>query len=142
MSMLIDKDVFGEIRKMMRERDEKMQLSEEDATFNAEFVEPSSTQRVQSVGNVENRVPLDYISRQAAIRIISGYQDGTVDKSVAKRLLTQLPSADVVEVVRCKKCKYSSANYGAIVYCCLFKVKVNEEGYCYIGERRTDGVDC
>ena len=34
----------------------------------------------------------DLIERQAAIRAIANY-DGVVDKSVAKRILTQLPSA-------------------------------------------------
>ena len=34
----------------------------------------------------------DLISRQAAIRLITGY-NGVVDKSVAKRLLIQMPSA-------------------------------------------------
>ena len=34
----------------------------------------------------------DLISRQAAIHLIAGY-DGLIDKSVAKRLLIQMPSA-------------------------------------------------
>lgn len=34
----------------------------------------------------------DLISRQAAIRLITGY-NGVIDKSVAKRLLIQMPSA-------------------------------------------------
>lgn len=37
----------------------------------------------------------DRISRQEAIRAIAGYQGGAVDKSVAKRLIMQLPSIGV-----------------------------------------------
>lgn len=38
----------------------------------------------------------DLISRQAAIRLITGY-NGVMDKSVAKRLLIQLPSAQPLQ---------------------------------------------
>ena len=46
----------------------------------------------------------DTISKQAAIRLITGY-NGVVDKSVAKRLIAQLPSAQP-KIIRCKDCKH------------------------------------
>lgn len=47
---------------------------------------------------------IDLISRQSAIKSITGHK-GVVDKSVAKRILIQLPSAQP-EIIRCKDCKY------------------------------------
>ena len=45
----------------------------------------------------------DLISRQAAIKSITGY-NGVMDKSVAKRLLIQSPSAQP-EIIHCRECK-------------------------------------
>ena len=41
----------------------------------------------------------DYISRQAAIEALAGWK-------ISPIVLEPVPSADVVEVVRCKDCKY------------------------------------
>ena len=46
----------------------------------------------------------DLIYRHEAIRTITSY-NGTVDKSVAKRLLLQMPSAEP-EIIKCKDCKH------------------------------------
>ena len=40
----------------------------------------------------------EYISRETALDVVTGYR-GVMDKSVAKRILIQLPSADVRENV-------------------------------------------
>ena len=80
----------------------------------------------------------DYISRQAAIDFAielgkQGKQAFIVD------CLKQIPNADVVEVVRCKDCKYCSPNK---VYGCRIKSFDNEkderlyaDDYCSFGER-------
>ena len=54
----------------------------------------------------------DYISRQAAIKVVK------IETNDAERLynnivegLRYIPSADVVEVVRCKDCKYKPNGY-------------------------------
>lgn len=54
----------------------------------------------------------DYISRQKAIEAImdlpncpNGYSD-TYDKECIIGTLEEVPTADVVEVVRCKDCRY------------------------------------
>lgn len=80
----------------------------------------------------------DSISRQAAIRIISGYQDGPVDKSVAKRLLTQLPSAQP-EIIRCKDCKYYREHDDQDDFCIFRCMQTESNDYCSYAERRTDG---
>lgn len=55
------------------------------------------------------------------------------------------PTADVVEVVRCKDCKYYKPQTRSITwnnttkYCCRgANVKVNEDDYCSYGERREE----
>lgn len=44
------------------------------------------------------------INREEAIRIIASYP-GPVDKSVVRRLLTQMPKAGQ-EIIRCRDCKH------------------------------------
>ena len=66
------------------------------------------------------------------------------DKGISEaiRLLTEQPTADVVEVVRCKDCKYW--HHG---YCCGIPVvgddasyvATEEMDYCNYGEAKTDG---
>lgn len=52
-----------------------------------------------------------------------------------KQWFEHLPSADVVEVVRCKECKYF---YKFSKYCREFMTE-DEDGFCKWGERREDG---
>ena len=84
----------------------------------------------------------DYISRAAAIRAITE-QQGVVDKSVAKRVLTQLPSADVVEVIRCKDCDNWQTGWKAWSdnghYCGMIDGDTQPDFYCSYAERRNDG---
>ncbi len=47
------------------------------------------------------------------------------------------PTADVVEVVRCKDCKHSK-EYPMRIICHRFGRDVVENGFCNYGERRTD----
>ena len=48
-------------------------------------------------------VSSDLISRQETVKTITSY-NGVVDKSVAKRLLLQMPSAEP-EIIHCKDCR-------------------------------------
>lgn len=56
------------------------------------------------------------------------------------------PSADVVEVVRCKDCKYSQFKDNGVLrptaYCHRLNVIISGKGkgYCYLGERK-DGKE-
>ena len=58
-------------------------------------------------------------------------------------LLTKNPAADVVEVVRCRECKYSHEDEIFGNRWCdshLGCRKVKDDGYCYLGERK-EGAD-
>ena len=88
----------------------------------------------------------DLISRQAAVRLITGY-NGVMDKSVAKRLLIQMPSAQP-EIIRCKDCKFAHLTYdGMCKYCDMMKddddryleMYVDGNFFCGFAERRQDG---
>ena len=97
----------------------------------------------------------DYITRQAAIKIARGYcHPANIAKELAK-----MPSADVVEVVRCKDCKRHNLGIGDFKEekvgrntfywkdeaCPLISYRGKALGheydyqFCSYGERRTDG---
>ena len=86
----------------------------------------------------------DYISRQKAIEAImdlpncpNGYSD-TYDKACIIGMLEEVQTANVVEVVRCKDCKYYQRDlmwgHG---YC--YGQKRKEDWFCADGRRRDDG---
>ena len=78
----------------------------------------------------------DYISRQAAIEKLENDPIGKllIDKYNVRGWLEGLPDADVVEVVRCKDCKW----YGK-AGCAIDIVdetdKPKDDDYCSFGER-------
>lgn len=82
----------------------------------------------------------DYISRQAAIDIVV-YECGKwtgLAKEISKQL-KQLPSADLVPVVRCRDCKHLGTFRGKL-YCrhnCGV-VEPKEDDFCSYGERRKE----
>lgn len=88
----------------------------------------------------------DYISRTEAIAAAflangignSQYRDVC---DIAERL-RKIPAADVVEIVRCKDCKYNqSAPERGNANCELFYGMTSQDGFCYCGERMvTDDV--
>ena len=111
---------------------------------------------------------MDLISRQATIdalwKALFEYEDKTekqfietdeldVEDWVQHRVFVQnmndidrqtildLPSADAVEVVRCKYCKHSTEWYGdkrRCFLCCEDGIDVFEDGYCSYWERKND----
>ena len=87
----------------------------------------------------------DYISRQAAIETaISWYNHCFEDgESVAGLTvgLNNLPSADVVEVVRCKDCRYRY-KWNEVEMCDIWENGgMKPTDFCSKGERRNDGTD-
>lgn len=63
--------------------------------------------------------------------------DGYFLLGVVENLLKKQPTADVVEVVRCKDCMHSedeSCNYR--IWCNVFDRRFNKNGYCGLGERK------
>ena len=86
----------------------------------------------------------DYISRQEAIKAIEGLHDcyngfsDSYDKACIIGVLEEVPSADVVEVVHCKDCKYYD-DTPPFSYCVQNSKYIDDDGFCSDGERRTDG---
>ncbi len=100
----------------------------------------------------------DYISREAAIEAIKSECAGCVGQEIGEQFCSKcairmrevtmysVPTADVVEVVRCGKCKYYIENMGM----CVFDAEYDngewygfvshhaEDYFCADGERRTD----
>lgn len=64
------------------------------------------------------------------------YEDRVTQKMVTKMrgLIDKLPSADVVEVVRCRDCikHYKDG------FCDVFDVRTKAKDYCSYGERRSE----
>ena len=97
----------------------------------------------------------DMISRQAAINALGEAPEVWTDSPEEFAALSQwemdvtaieaLPSADAVEVVRCKDCKHSHMTYdGSCKYCDLWDedgeaLYLEGDFYCAWGERREDG---
>ena len=82
----------------------------------------------------------DLIYRHEAIKIITSY-NGMVDKSVAKRLLLQMPSAEP-EIIHCKDCKYWTHINRTNRYWCktddgLFDLNPLPDDFCSRAKRRT-----
>ena len=83
----------------------------------------------------------DYIKREDAIKAYAETIKSDKDtKAIAEFILAEVPSADVVEVVRCKDCKHKEH--------CFSMVHMFEENerdsvnrdidYCSYGERKND----
>ena len=76
----------------------------------------------------------DLISRQAAIGAIYT----SAGTATAIKELKQLPSADVVEVVRCKDCKHNTYCYSEVHMTNKLQTKsiCKDIDYCSCGEKR------
>lgn len=86
----------------------------------------------------------DYINREDAIDAACAnciYDEFLSDrKKRIKEGITEIPPADVVEVVRCKDCKCCeerrTANYLPFYYCLRIDSSVKDNDYCSYGERK------
>ena len=78
----------------------------------------------------------DYIRKQAAIEVADAVWTVTGDKNVAKvwDQLKDLPSADVVEVVRCRDCKFNPND--TWFDCPMVQLPYKEDRWCWKGERK------
>lgn len=79
----------------------------------------------------------DYISRQAAIKAFSSKYDECADIVEIIETLDNQPSADVVEVVRCKDCRHAIKDKVLIdrYDCQILDIYVRPNDYCNEGER-------
>jgi len=87
----------------------------------------------------------DLISRQAAIAIldrwllVKGYSEGEINVMRCMRYeLEDMPSADVVEVVRCKDCVYSHETFNGLLCAKVPNhfIYVYDDDFCSYGERK------
>jgi len=83
----------------------------------------------------------DYISRDYTVENMENYPwDTEHDKNAAIHLVRELvPAADVVDVVRCKDCRYFYNGYDE--KCCVSHrgvVVTDENGFCHHAKRRAD----
>ena len=76
-----------------------------------------------------------YIKKEDAIMLLERMMPTLPEAIRAKfatEMVKQIPSADVVEVVRCKDC----ANYAGEGMYCAWNLITGGDGYCYHGERK------
>lgn len=94
----------------------------------------------------------EYISREAAITSLCCDCSATRDCRPGERCvdyarLKEIPAADVVEVVRCRDCKYrdyDDAPYGKKVAVCTGAMAYSQtpdDWYCPMGKRKDGGQD-
>ena len=86
-----------------------------------------------------------YIDADLLIKNIAKIQDlRTLSTKTIGEAISNTPTADVVEVVRCADCKYCKAIKDSLgnpsLYCDLTYAKpdIDATDYCSQGERRTD----
>jgi len=95
----------------------------------------------------------DYIKREAAVKITwqePTYSDALNVLTEVRERINDIPSADVVEVVRCRECKHCEEyesmagieHYCNRTWCSLYDWSdtpcfyVKPDGYCSYGERK------
>ena len=85
----------------------------------------------------------EYVERTAAMRAAVRYFQNTLkgrmDEYGLMNAINHVPTADVVEVVRCKDCKYNpefETKRKGWVWCRNFRTEVKSTGFCSYGERR------
>ena len=94
-----------------------------------------------------------YIELEAAVKAFNNFDAGRADSPPFTLLtpeefaeyLYELPAADVAPVVRCKDCKYSCKDgtgrtcEGYWYELSEFAVPVEDDGFCFYGERKDGG---
>lgn len=84
----------------------------------------------------------DYIKREDAVRAVVDAKtgkdktiDGTRQVTDCLRRIKAIPSADVVEVVRCKDCKWRYSTSDCTHWLPCMDIIYNHDFYCGFGER-------
>lgn len=86
----------------------------------------------------------EYIERGALLERLKFKRDKSPDLDGRKRCgldsaiaqVRKAPSADVVEVVRCKDCKYWKQVTAERHACCMIGFEMDYDEYCSYGERK------
>lgn len=74
---------------------------------------------------------MSIINREEALRLIADYQGGAVDKTIAKRILIQMPEED--ELVHCRECVKKGK--------CTFYDLQGDGGYCRYGKSKDGSLN-
>lgn len=79
----------------------------------------------------------EYIDRDALLKDICGNEPSHMEDYYFNAI-ANAPTADVVEVVRCKDCKENPTYIRAkgMVWCRKFRTDVHRNGFCSYGERK------
>lgn len=88
----------------------------------------------------------EYIKREAAVDAASAVYYDTPDVNLSaekfEAAINAIPAADVVEVVRCKDCKYAYINSfsaaSGIVLCSSGAKVMQQDDFCSYGERKDE----
>lgn len=83
----------------------------------------------KSINPSNAEVVADYISRADAIEVVDRIKSTNNWQGAVIALLSALPSAEAVEVVRCKDC-YHAEDDITHMFCVYFHHKVYEDDYC------------
>lgn len=68
---------------------------------------------------------------------VVGQDENAGYRTVAfKSDVDETPTADVVEVLRCKDCRCSRGFKGTIIYCARSGAHIYDDDYCSYGERK------
>lgn len=105
----------------------------------AHYTERETYTGIKGVCKMDTAHMEDLISRREALAGFPEYKNDLglwTYNTTARAYIKSLPSADVVEVVRCKDCKRYESDGGALMTCTLTDLIVDDDCYCWCGERR------
>lgn len=85
----------------------------------------------------------EYIERDEAIKRaidacikVAGHCITQFEAVDIAEAIESIPTADVVEVVRCENCQRNGGVFNGGVYCDLHKVWMDEKAFCSYGKRK------
>lgn len=79
----------------------------------------------------------EYIERDMVMKLVKlGYLVGNHNYSKVCKLIEDIPSADVVDIVRCRECKYNvNEPEAGNANCIILYGMTDQDGFCHYGER-------
>lgn len=91
---------------------------------------------------------MSYIEKEAALEFVlnnTPHINGETTMKCVERAIKEMPTADVVEVVRCKDCKHRNTPDCKMWYQCVicgdYHHWERDEDYCSLGERREENEE-
>ena len=76
---------------------------------------------------------VEYIEREALLEKAKELASGSFSTPLIISAIEKTPTADVVEVVRCKECRSYNKRYGE---CTRYGAHLGENGFCSSGKRK------